>query len=72
MVIAFRRHESPYVGYGAELHEIETKADYEVNAYHSYDPEKPILMKGEMLQKLKIEIEDCPGSVIIEYRRIDH
>jgi hypothetical protein len=70
MVVAFRRPESPYVGYGAALHEIDPKADYEVTAYHSYDSEKPIVMNGEMLRELKIEIDDRPGSVIIEYRKI--
>ena len=27
---------------------------------------------ADVRAQLKIEIEDCPGSVIIEYRRIDH
>ncbi len=68
MVVAFRRHESPYAAYAAELHEIDPAADYEVTAYHSYDPDKPVVMKGESLQKLKIEIDERPGSVIIEYK----
>ena len=70
MVVAFRRHESPYVGYGAELHEIDASADYQVTMYHSYKPDKPVVMKGAALQKLKVEIYERPGSVIIEYKKI--
>ena len=70
MVVAFRRHGSPYVAYGATLHKIDVDADYQVTAYHSYDPDKPVLMMGAALQKLKVEIHERPGSVVLEYKKM--
>lgn len=70
MVIAFRRHRSPYAAYGAELRAIEPAAEYEVTRSVSFQPQAPERMKGETLKRLRIDLEECPGSVIVEYRRI--
>ena len=70
MVMAFRRDQSPYVGYETELREIDASEDYKVTVYRTYDGDKPAVLKGSALQKLRIEIDERPGSVMIEYKRI--
>jgi alpha-galactosidase len=70
MVMAFRRDQSSYAGYEAELREIDASADYQVTVYRTYDGDKPAVLKGSALQKLRIEIDERPGSVMIEYKRI--
>ena len=70
MVMAFRRDQSPYVAYEAELREIDASADYQVTMYRTFDPDKPAVLKGSALQKLRITIAECPGSVVIEYKKI--
>ena len=30
--------------------------------------EKPVRLKGSALRQLHLEIEECPGSVLVEYR----
>ena len=71
MVIAFRRHRSPYSSYDFALKEIEPKAKYKVTFYPTYIPAKKIEMLGNELLHLKAEITVCPGSLLIEYKRID-
>jgi alpha-galactosidase len=70
MVMAFRRDQSPYAGYEAELREIDPSGDYQMTVYRTYDGDKPAVLKGSALQKLRIEIDERPGSVMIEYKRI--
>ena len=69
IVMAFRRDKSPYASYDCHLREIDPLATYRVTMYRTYDPEKPVTMKGSDLEKLNIAIHDCPGSVIVEYNR---
>jgi len=70
LVMAFRRGESPYTSYDGRLFGIDPAAGYQVTMCRTYDPEKPVLLKGSDLQKVRIDISDCPGSVIIEYSKM--
>lgn len=69
MVIAFRRHASPYAGYVCDLHEIDPSARYQVTRWHGYEPSQPASIEGTDLQHIKAEIDERPGSMIIEYRQ---
>ncbi len=68
MVIAFRRDQSPDAACESRLREIDPTKDYEVLIYRGYEPEKPVTLKGSTLRPLRLEIGECPGSVIVEYR----
>jgi alpha-galactosidase len=70
LVLAFRRHLSRYESYDASLREIDPEATYEVTSYSSYSRAKSVQMMGAELQHLKIEINDSPGSLLIEYREV--
>ena len=68
MVMAFRRDQSAYTACEGRLREIDPTKNYEVIIYRTYEPEKPITLKGSTLSQLRLEIGECPGSVIVEYR----
>jgi len=70
MIMAFRRHQSPYASFICNPHEIDPEADYEVTQAHTYELSQPMMMKGAELQWFKAEIDHCPGSLVIEYRRL--
>jgi alpha-galactosidase len=70
IVLAFRRHESPYSGYDCHLREIDPAANYQVTMYHGYEPEKPVTMRGSDLARLSVAIGECPGSVLVEYKAV--
>jgi alpha-galactosidase len=70
MVMAFRRHESPDSIHECWLREITPAASYLVTQYHTYQPDRPATMKGAALQQLLLVIDECPGSVIVEYRKV--
>jgi len=69
MVLAFRRHRSPYSGYDCELRAIDPNATYAVTVCHTYEPEAEVTLRGADLQHINLGIRECPGSVLIEYRR---
>ena len=69
MVLAFRRDQSAGNICVCALREIVPEANYLVTLYRTYEPETPIRMKGSDLQNLKVVINDCPGSVIMEYAK---
>jgi len=70
LIVAFRRPESPFVTYELrELREIDPSGEYEVTVSKGFDPDAPIHMKGAELLSYRMEIGDCPGSVIVEYVR---
>jgi alpha-galactosidase len=71
MVIAFRRHLSPYDTYESVLNEIVPEAKYEVSFYPTYGQAKSVTMAGAALQHLRLEIADSPGSLVIEYKRVN-
>ena len=70
MIIAFRRHQSPYASFICDPHEIDPAANYEVTQAHTYEVSRSVIMKGAELQQLKAEIDDCPGSLVIEYKKM--
>jgi alpha-galactosidase len=70
MVLAFRRDTSPYRTFDTALHEIAPDAKYDVTFYHTYSPEKNMLLSGSDLQHLELQIDDYPGSLLVEYRRV--
>lgn len=71
VVFAFRRHESPFGSYYCELRGIEPDAEYEITRSVGYEPEPARRIKGSELKNLKIDIDDRPGSTVIEYRKIN-
>ena len=70
MVIAFRRHLSPYTSFACRLREIDPRAEYEVTRAADYQPSRPAQVEGSELRQLRVQIEQCPGSVVIEYRKV--
>ncbi len=70
MVVAFRRHGSPYASYDCDLFAVDPNARYEVRVSPGYDRGRPVAMTGEKLRALRIEIDERPGSVVVEYRRV--
>jgi alpha-galactosidase len=70
LVLAFRRDQSAYVACEGRLREIDPAANYTVTCSHSYDPGKPVTMNGAQLKRLRLEIDECPGSVLVEYRKL--
>jgi len=70
MIVAFRRQESTDREFSCdEVQGIDPAADYSVTYSFSYEPTAPVVMKGSVLKSLKIEIDERPGSAVIEYRR---
>ncbi len=68
MVVAFRRHQSPYTGFTCALNEIDPAADYEVILSPGYIPGAARTMKGADLCGIVLDIDKAPGSVLLEYR----
>ncbi|TSA31442.1 MAG: hypothetical protein D4R64_18100 [Porphyromonadaceae bacterium] len=71
MIMAFRRPKSQLNEFTLNrLREIEPNAQYKVTRYQSYEPLPTKTMTGEELVRSKAEINDCPGSVLIEYKKV--
>jgi len=70
MVLAFRRHESQDVDFACQLHEIDLSSKYEITRAYGYHRSIPVIVAGAYLRKILLEIGDCPGSVLLEYRRL--
>ncbi len=71
MVLALKRPKSPFpVFVLGEIRGIDPDAEYEVTISRTYEPASPVIMKGSALKNLKIEIDDTPGSVLLEYRAV--
>jgi alpha-galactosidase len=68
LVLAFRRHESPYTACACQLREIDPFATYSVTVYHTYEPEPTMTLAGSALRDLTISIPELPGAALIEYR----
>ena len=68
IVLAFRRDQSPYPACECRCREIDPTKSYEVTIHRAYEPEKSVKMRGSALRPLKLEINECPGSVLVEYR----
>ena len=70
MILGFRRHRSPYSSFRCALREIEPGASYRVTSYRGYDGSRPVTMKGAALREFEVAIEDRPGSLLVEYRKV--
>jgi alpha-galactosidase len=72
MVMAFRRGASPDAVYAVQLREIDPAADYEVTQSYGYERSAPKRVKGADLgsPKLHIIVNEKPGSVVIEYKKV--
>jgi alpha-galactosidase len=70
MVLGFRRHRSPYSSFRCALHEIDPVAQYRVTTHRGYEGDRPVVMKGAALREFQAAIEDRPGSLLIEYRKV--
>ena len=70
MVLAFRRSESPYYGLAVELHDIDPSATYELVRSAGYEPAAPVRLSGSEFERFRIDIDECPGSLVVEYKRV--
>jgi alpha-galactosidase len=70
IVLFFRRDQSPYAGYDCELREIDSTAEYEIRHSVGYQPSDPMTIRGDRLQHYRAVIDDRPGSLILEYRKV--
>jgi len=71
MIMAFRRPMSKQAEFDlSRLREIDPQAQYKVTKYQNYEPLPSETITGEEFRQFKAEINDCPGSVLIEYEKI--
>jgi alpha-galactosidase len=69
MVLAFRRQKSLSADLSVKLREIDPTANYEVTRAYSYERSSSESLKGAELGELKLRVDQCPGSLVIEYRK---
>ena len=69
MVMAFRRHGSPKAEFNAAIQQIDSGAEYEVTLSYTYQRSEPTRIKGADLKAMVLHVEQCPGSVLLEYRK---
>ena len=69
IVLAFRRGKSPYAAFQCGLKGIDAEAKYDVRVSHGYEREPVATMKGSDLASLIVNVNDRPGSVLVEYKR---
>lgn len=73
LVLALKRPKSPFpVFVLGEIRGIDPDAEYEVTISRTYVPSEPVIMKGSALKAFRIEIDETPGSVLLEYRPVSH
>jgi alpha-galactosidase len=70
LIVAFRRPASPYASYDSEPRGIEPAGEYDVTLSQGYQPSDPVKMKGDALRRLQLRIDERPGSLLVEYRRL--
>ncbi len=70
VILAFRRHESPFTARRCRPRQIVATAQYRVQIASGYQPEPPVEMAGADLQELELRIAEQPGSVLVEYQRL--
>ncbi|OFY46613.1 MAG: hypothetical protein A2X22_03370 [Bacteroidetes bacterium GWF2_49_14] len=71
MIMAFRRPQSEQANFALNgLHEIDPETNYQVTEYPGFEPLSTRMMTGgELLQSLA-EINENPGSILIEYEKV--
>jgi alpha-galactosidase len=69
MVVAFRRHESPFPRWEAKLQALDPGADYDL---FSWDDRSTRRMTGKQLivEGFAVSIDDKPGSALFTYKRV--
>jgi alpha-galactosidase len=70
MIVAFRRHQSPYTGFTCALREIDAGKDYAVTVSPGYTPTPTKTMKGVDLRAVVLNIDEAPDSALLEYRPV--
>ena len=70
IVLAFRRNEAKDASFTCALRDIDPKADYEVCVSPTFVQGKPVVMKGSALSQFKAQVSECPGCVLVEYRKV--
>jgi len=65
----FRRHESPFPTFEAQLRGLDAAATYEVITRESYAERSRETMSGAELAGLVVTITARPGSLLVEYRK---
>jgi alpha-galactosidase len=68
IVVAFRRHRSPYSSFDCQLRGIDADKPYQVSLCPTYQFGAPVRMPGSVLARLKLPIDECPGSLVVEYK----
>jgi alpha-galactosidase len=70
MVMAFRRHESPRSSYVCALRGVDANARYELTLASGYVRSAPREVSGDELRRLEAVVDDRPGSLLVEYRKL--
>lgn len=65
--VFFRRPESPFPIMEAELRAIDPARSYRVSWHWDYKPAKTEVMNGRELARLRVEIKDKPGSLLLRF-----
>lgn len=71
IVLAFRRHGSPYVVYDCALRGIEPSAVYRVTFSPTYERGESVELPGSDLARLSLQVTERPGSLLVEYQRVE-
>jgi len=69
--VFFRRPQSPYTTLDARLRGLEPAATYEVTFKESYESRETRRLAGADLGRLRVEIANAPGSLLVTYRKAD-
>ena len=71
LIVALKRPKSPFPAFILrEIRGIDPDADYQVRISRTYEPSAPVTMKGSVLMAFRIEIDESPGSMVLEYRAV--
>jgi alpha-galactosidase len=70
MILAFRRHESPEAEMELSVRSIDPEGEYDVTLARGFEQPPPVRLSGRKLQRLRAVIDDRPGSLLVEYRRV--
>lgn len=65
-----RRHESPFPLMETRLRAIDSSARYEVTMSPGFERGVAREMRGEDLAQIRVQIPETPGSLLVEYRKI--
>jgi alpha-galactosidase len=70
LIVAFRRHEAPEANFTVKPYAIDPTANYELRLSPDFEHTTCKTVSGAELSKLNISIEDCPGSLLVEYEKV--